>query len=218
MERPAIFIDETIMEDDDDREEKNSQKVKIYDKNEVENVITTPSRSVLQQDDEESNYIDNNPASVAAVDQTLDMAVLDEDDDNQIDESITDKTTSQIKFVEPEKINKKRKSIDVIELSDDDDDNSEVTDRFNRQRLDLIVEEERSKKFKAADDVIEISSPVREKQASAENLCQDTDEEHLNEQQLLSLLNKTTPNVDAHKSFTVDRTSLASQLKGITQL
>lgn len=96
---------------------------------------------------------------------------------------------------------KKRKSIDIIELGDSNSDDS-----HHGEKLDLIVEEEQSKKFKP-DQVIEIESSssssdlTKKPQAEdrenekLENNQDESDIELLNENELLSLLNKTTPKV-----------------------
>ena len=145
-----------------------------------------------QQDDvcdDESIKSDENPDICNA---TLDMAVLDESSDE----------IKSIKSVRKRvSIATKRKSIDVIELSDDENDKPV----------------DGKKKFKS-DDIIELSTspilittPLKRDEIRLEKENEDN-EEYLNEEQLLSLLNKTTPNAKSQKS--VVRSPFASQCLG----
>ena len=202
-QQAAILIDETIMDNDDNDDEP--------DQNRTKSNVQSPLESI--EIDHESNSV----KSANVCNETLDMAVLDEE---EIENSQPQPQQTQVEKT-PQIISKKRKSIDIIELSDDDDNDDDDL-IASKQHLDLIVEEERPKKLKSSDDVIELDSPVLVNSdrvgrflnsQEEKKLASDDDEEHLNEQQLLSLLNKTTPNVTAaHKSLV--RSPFASQCLG----
>lgn len=176
--------------------------------NRTKSKVQSPQENI--KIDDESNSVKSDATAANVCDETLDMAVLDEDEieSSQPQQTQVEKT--------PQIISKKRKSIDIIELSDDDDDDDDL---IASKQLDLIVEEERPKKLKS-DDVIELDSPVlvnsdrvgRFLNSQEEKKVASDDEEHLNEEKLLSLLNKTTPNVNVHKSLV--RSPFASQCLG----
>lgn len=180
----------------------------VPDHNGTTSKVQSPQENI--DIDHESNSVKSDATGANVCDETLDMAVLDEDEiENSEPQQIQVEKTPQI-------ISKKRKSIDIIELSDDDDNDDLIA---SKQHLDLIVEEERPKKLKS-DDVIELDSPVlvnsdrvgRFLNSQEEKKVANDDEEHLNEEQLISLLNKTTPNVNARKSLV--RSPFASQCLG----
>ena len=135
---------------------------------------------------------------------------MDDDDEEEKDNGTTNDNQNQSLSLNPQSSNtskneqrlsmtKKRKSVDIIELVDSSDSN---------KQLEEIIEEESAKKFKPesdVDDLIEISSspPISNSNSPTKKVAETDnidDDDQLDANELLSLLNKTTPNVAKHKA------------------